>query len=50
MNGQIWNLDNSKIVQDISMKQTPYSYIVQELSNDTKHIGVWSARSMTFLQ
>ncbi len=44
----IWNLNNSKSLQDISMKSTPFSLIFKELSNDTKYIVVWPTKRWLF--
>ncbi len=34
-------LENLKQIHDISMKWTPLSSILKEVSSDTKYIGVW---------
>ncbi len=39
----IWNLDDSKRFQDISMKQSSISYIFRTF-HKTKYIGVWHIR------
>ena len=41
---QNWNLDNSTSFPDITMKQSPFSRILKDLSNDTKYIAVWPIR------
>ena len=48
MGGGEWNLNNSRDIQDISMKYTPFFYILEELSNDTKYIPVGLTKRWIF--